>query len=1181
MYLKSLQIQGFKSFPDKIQLGFDQGLTAVVGPNGSGKSNIGDAVRWVLGEQSTKTLRGSKMEDVIFSGTASRKAMGFASVTLVIDNSEKTLIDFEEELSITRKLYRNGDSEYRINGKSVRLKDINELFMDTGLGRDGYSIIGQGRIAEIVGSKSNDRREIFEEAAGISKFRYRKLEAERKLHAAEENMLRLTDIVTELEDRIAPLKRQAEKAEIYLELASEERMLEISVWVAQIAELTEHIRNLSEQLLLTQANLEALERTIEQEEEKIQRGYRSMQIHSADAEDARTRATQLQRNSAELQAKIAVLANDIQHERTKAEQLDSQLSTHSKRVQELDNTLHFLEGACQRATLIYEHAKEQVEQTRIAYEGIESESKTAEDKSKQSDQSLHSLYLRQNEIQYELRLSKEKRDSLKAEQSRLDSEESECKQMLHDASTALAEIQEQIHTCQAELTKHREQTEQACHIVQINEQAKRKADQELAQCAYTLRDKKQRRHILHDLEQQLEGFSGSTKAIMRSELDGVHGSIAQLLTVESAYGIAIETALGASVQNIVVEDESVAKACIHYLANRRAGRATFLPLTTIRGRSLHEQGLSEQQGYVALACELVHYEPRYRSIVEFLLGRIVIAETIDHAAGIAKQYGFHFKVVTLDGQVVNAGGSFTGGSVQRNGGMLTRRSELQALDAEIARLTSEEESFRHTCQSLSEKLARAREEYKLQSDTLEQLRIQSEQLTLQVQRYQIPHNQARQQCETIARRRDELANSITSLLSEYTAIKEQEEQIAKQIQNQRQGVTDSTREEHRISEQLEQSSRSYQDSQLQLAQAQQDLELAKRDLAQHHQQREILGSEYETLLIQIAQAREHITGSEHTTQKMQVRLEEIRVDEERAREQARKYAQLHDEESVAIRELQSGMNAYHADRERLNARGITLEEKRHSLQAQGDRIVAQLHDIYGLTRSEAQTQAIPLEPHFQGRLQTIKQKIRALGNVNVEAVEEYKEVSERYRFLSEQMADVRKSKTELETLIEELTEEMRAIFTDSFAKINQNFQEIFVDLFEGGQAQLLLTDPDDVLHSGIEIKVSPPGKVIKNLISLSGGEQSFVAIAIYFAILKLRPAPFCILDEIDAALDEANVRKYARYLRHFTEHTQFVLVTHRRMAMEEANVLYGVTMQADGVSRLLKLEQPTDVEEVN
>ncbi len=1185
MYLKSLELQGFKSFPDKIKLNFDKGLTAVVGPNGSGKSNIGDSVRWVLGEQSTKTLRGNKMEDVIFSGTVARRPMGFAAVTLVIDNSEGRLEGYGDEVSVTRKLYRSGDSEYRINGKSVRLKDINELFMDTGLGRDGYSIIGQGRIAEIVGAKSNDRREIFEEAAGISKFRYRKTEAERKLEAAEENMQRLGDIVSELEGRVEPLRLQAKKAEQFLVLAQEEKSLEISVWVDQLSGLQEKLKILEEKLLASRTEYENAQRDIADEEEKIQSCYRMMQQCSVEAEEARTSVVQLRELAAQTKSEIAVLRNDIVHHE-EAARIARERRTQEKAEQEKQLLqLAQAEESAVQAQGLCDETKRLLEEARTAFEEMEHAYREEDEKSRQADEALHQLYLERSELQYEIRTAEQKQEQCRADLAALEESSAENAGKLSEAEQNYANALAAMQQSQQDVTSQEAAIAQFRQKFQTLQQQRKDAEEQFRQCGFQLRDKKQRHRILTDLENTMEGFSGSVKAIMRSvrqgTLGGVHGTVAQLIQVDSQYGIAIETALGAAVQHLIVENEEAAKAGIRFLRDNRAGRATFLPLTSIRGKHLTEQGLSRQPGFVAVASDLVECDPAYRNIAESLLGRIVIAQDIDCGTEIARYYSYRFRIVTMDGQVINAGGSFTGGSVQKTGGMLTRKTELNELQETIqslAKQCQEAEERARVCAGVA-----VQAEQQLQQETEHYTALQQQFLQMQAeaQRLAFPVSQYRQQAKDLEQRRAILRQKEEEAAGQLSNTNAAYEQKLSAIAEAETGLSGTKDRRIALQEQREQLSEEYGSLKIRLAQAEKDQESAQRNLETARE----AAAQGEARTVQFREEMENyrnaVSDKTQEAAEKEKMLQQTEASIVETEQKAKTATQAHDEQNMRIRQMQKGLNEFHAAKEKLSAEVTRLTERESQVRTDSDQIVGKLLEVYELTRSEAQQMAQPIQDPVAARkrLSELKQKIRALGSVNVDAIEEYREVSERYQFLSGQMADVRRSKNELEKLIADLTEEMCRIFSESFAVINENFKEIFKDLFGGGKAELTLTEPDNVLTSGIEINVAPPGKVIKNLISLSGGEQSFVAIAIYFAILRLRPAPFCILDEIDAALDEANVRKYARYLKQFTDHTQFVLVTHRRGAMEEANVLYGVTMQEDGISRLLKLEQPEDLPE--
>lgn len=1179
MYLKSLEIQGFKSFPDKISLTFDKGLTAVVGPNGSGKSNIGDSVRWVLGEQSTKTLRGNKMEDVIFSGTVARRPMGFAAVTLNIDNSDGKLADFEDEVSVTRKIYRSGESEYSVNGKSCRLKDINELFMDTGLGRDGYSIIGQGRIAEIIGAKSSERRDIFEEAAGISKFRYKKLEAERKLKSAQENILRLNDIITELKQRVEPLKIQAEKAQKFIALSEERKKLEISVWVAQLDEFRQKLENLDEKVLINRSEYENIENDIAGEEEKLRKSYRSMQECTMKSDEIRRKMISEEQESSRKKSDIAVYENDISH-------CHEAIKKAEKSIRQAEQTRHEYRNAIKELENRIADLEEKKNKLKLRINEAEFKSGRAEEKNlhlgretERLNSEINGLNIRQNELKF----TAESTEKAVADEKR------QLEELLsgsNDIERNIAEYNKRIAENHTLLENNHIRTEELKNKISGLEMLynSRKSGfdsvkEEFEKIFYELRNNQQRRKILSDLENSMEGFAGSVKQVLKASkqgrISGVFGTVAQNISVERQYAAAVETALGGSMQNIIVENEDIAKRCIRFLKEQKGGRATFLPLTSVKGYELKEQGLENCTGFIALASRIVSYDEKFSGIISSLMGRIVIADDIDSATQIAKKYNYKFRIVTLDGQIINTGGSFTGGSVQKSGGIITRKNEIETLDSEIEKLTEQRDVLESRMEKLraeSEKLRYDREAAKSEFRELEskEVRLNAEILSLDSLVLQLD-SQTRNSGRQISELKEKIRNDEKS----GAEAKKEAEVIEIQIRDAEENLLNikNIRENLR----LERAEISEMISSLKVhdVEISKDIQVQQSEISRINSELSVLDNGDKYFEDEIVHQNNIIAEKRKEIQRFESELQNTKSNSETYISEIQRYKNLHTEQNRLVNEIQKGIRQYNEAKEKLSAEITRLEERYENVRHDYDSVVRQLLDVYELTYSEAVKLAGKIDDILsaQSELAAVKNKIRALGSVNVGAVDEYHEVSERYEFLSSQLADVKKSKDELEKIIENLTGEMCRIFSESFQIINSNFKEIFVELFGGGKAELILTEPENVLESGIEISVAPPGKVIKNLISLSGGEQSFIAIAIYFAILKLRPAPFCILDEIDAALDEVNVRKYAQYLKKFTGTTQFVLVTHRRSAMEEANVLYGVTMQEDGISKLLKMEQ--------
>lgn len=1184
MYLKSLEMHGFKSFPDKIVLDFNKGLTGVVGPNGSGKSNIGDAVRWVLGEQSSKSLRGGKMEDVIFAGTQLRKSVGFASVTLNIDNSDRSL-DMENNLvSVTRKLYRNGDSEYIINGNQVRLKDIVELFMDTGLGKDGYSIIGQGRIADIVSGKSTERREIFEEAAGISKFRYKKAEAERKLAASEDNILRLTDILGELEGRVGPLKTQSEKAKKYLVLRDERKALEVSLWVAKLDEIKTTLSGLEEKVLSCTAEYEALTRELDEIDETIDTSNLGRAKCNDRIDELRELIHNTELESSEANSKIAVLENDIEHINEAIKGIEEQILKTQSSDSEFKEQINQKEAELTTLAELKSSAQRDIEATESELSGLTVKSDEFDKSISDKGSEINSLYIKKSELTFTVESSLSNIDDNK----RLIEEG---KAYIENAEKLIAENNEEKREIQKAISEAEEKISEfnnrIAGITKLNE-SKTKALNE-ARESYTkkeirLRELRGKVNLLNDLENSMEGFANSVKQIMKAkkhgQIKGVFGSVAQLITVEGRYSTAIETALGGAMQYIIVDNEDTAKRSIRHLKETRSGRATFLPITSVKPREFKESGFESCEGFVAIASELVSADDRFSGIIKSLLGRIVIAEDIDLATLIAKKYGYRFKICTLDGQVINAGGSFTGGSVSRSTGILTRKNEIEEIKVEIAELESETVEFSQTFESLKQEVNKLRldlegERELLSEHTTDKVRFegelnrlkdlgagyedklndaenQIEVLTSKILSAQENYENAHKELEDINIKIAEKEKNLDETQSKIQSFKEGRQALSEKLSEQKIKVIELERDEQAVMlsiEQLKEAARNASDAKTRL-----DLRILEN--------RALIEEKHKA----IDSIRNGITSSKGIIEKYN---EDIRKEQTAYRDYEAKIAKQRAYQKIKIDERENISRELERD-----------SEKKNTFQAEFDKIISELYEVYELTRSEAIAEAKPIENNTEANreLNSIKNKMKALGSVNLEAIDEYAEVSKRYEFMKAQLGDVVKSKNELEKLIDELTENMKVIFSESFNKINNNFKKIFVELFGGGAAELVLSDPENILESGIEIKVAPPGKVIKNLMSLSGGEQAFVAIAIYFSILKIKPSPFCILDEIEAALDDVNVTKYAQYLRNFTDKTQFILITHRRGTMEECDILYGVTMQEKGVSKLLKMEVGQQIE---
>lgn len=1177
MYLRGLELQGFKSFPDKTALTFGKGITAVVGPNGSGKSNISDAMRWVMGEQSSKALRGEKMAGVIFHGCATRKESPFAQVTLTIDNEDGALGIDSEIVAVSRKLYKNGDSEYLINGSPVRLKDVNELFMDTGLGKDGYSIVGQGRIADIVNGKGSDRREIFEEAAGVAKFRYKKQEAERRLVDAEDNIERLTDILAELESRIGPLERQCEKAKRFKELDDEKTALEVSVWVSRLEEYRRKLAENKERIGLLKSQYEALSAELEEAEKQIEQGFRSSAECAAKAEDISARIHEAELAGRGGEAEIAVCENDIAHIEENITRLEEQMEASRSDKYFLGSELE------QRRQELEELGKKQEESAR-AVTDKEKEFDRLLDEADRSDKAvgevnsaISAAYLEKSRLSF---TAESLKNTIQEAADRLAELAEDSGETLKNKELADKEL-EKLQKRQADKQEKRSEKENVLGgMVKLLEKRREKLDAALtaySQAESRLTETVSRLNILKDLERSMEGFGYSVKHIMngvkQGRISGVCGTVAQLIEVKSEYSVAVETALGGALQNIVVENEDSAKRGIRLLKESKAGRATFLPITSVKGARLENDRLESEEGFVALGCDIVGYDKRYEGIVRSLLGRICIAEDIDAASRIAKTYGYKFRIVTLDGQVVNAGGSYTGGSVSKSTGILTRKNEINDLEAQRERLEADRTQAAEEKERLTNEANKMAADIEGVKEELSQLDSDCLRLELEIKRVAelaAGCERALAECgeeerrlrERIARADEELDKTLKDTAETDKRIFEKEAEL-----------TDSVEEQERLKARRSEISEELSRLRVQGAEIGKDMESCRESIAQLEQTISDRSSDGGRLTLDIENEKEKIRSKRADIGYIRQRIKDSETLAEKLRGELEEERRRQQQFSDDAEKLRASQKNKLDEKETLASQLSRGEERQSSITADFDKLVNKLWDEYELTRTTAAEQAQPIEDMAEAekRLTELKNKIKGLGSVNLGAIEEYAEVRERYDFLSAQLKDVTVSKEELCRLIDELTDKMRSVFMQSFDTINNNFGSIFKELFGGGRGELILTDPDNVLECGIEISVQPPGKVITSLMSLSGGEQALAAIAIYFAIFRYSPAPFCLLDEIEAALDDVNVTRYARYLHRLTDKTQFITITHRRGTMEEADVLYGVTMQEKGISKLLKM----------
>ena len=1175
MRLKELEIQGFKSFPDRTKITIGPGITGVVGPNGSGKSNISDSIRWVLGETSSKQLRGAgKMEDVIFGGTQTRSAMGYASVSLTIDNADHGLDMDADEVTIGRRYYRSGESEYSINGQSVRLKDVYELLLDTGIGRDGYAVVGQGRIAEIVGAKSSERREIFEEASGISKYRYRKNEAERRLTAAEGNLERLRDILGELEKRVGPLKRDSDKAQQFLELSASRKSLEVTLWVDAIRRSNDALRDQQRKYEAAQADHARLSRQLDEFDAKSEALRTEAQQLMLAVEEANGRIRAITEADAQVSSQIAVLNNESGHARQRIEEAATELKRAGQSRQSIE-----AEADSHRAAI------GDLQQSLAALE-----------------EELSSLRKELDDLERKALAGGQRQDIVNAAMARLQETATAARVRLVAADTAaaaaaerLAENARQTDGRRAANTALANQKEDAAHKAEEAEEAVTRADNIKAGLKLKLESRQrqndeaekalqsiekerssvsQRIHILEELERSMDGYQQSVRAVMRAaagrRLRGIIGPVAGILTVRKGYEVAIETALGFALQNIVVEDQQAARAAIGFLKDERAGRATFLPLDTVQGSRF----TGRLTGTAEVAADFVETDEKYQHIVDNLLGRIIVVEDLTEASAVAKNLGYRNRIVTLDGQVINAGGSFTGGSTARSVGVFSRKQELEELRAKLKKLENrradaEKEAAARKAEvdRLAAQLTGAESESMNAASDRLRAGMELDRLTAALTQGEEALKALLAEAQTLTAQQQENAAAKAQAQAEQTAAEQEYGQYAAELATLGESTSGLAAERERLNAAMA-------DKQMARVTAEKDVSLheaALQTLESRTDETEARGRE---LLAVIDAAQKSIEANELKIADIQRTQSENKEKIAACEEVIRTAGAQRMEKEAAVARLAQENRQLTDERERMSGEMARLAERKAAAENELNTTAAKLWEEYQLTENEAKALCVPFDSLTELRRQVaeVRGKIRALGNVNVGAIDEYKEVKERYDFLKAQVTDVEKAKAELTRMIAELCSEMEELFTASFKKINAHFGQIFRELFGGGHAKLYLSDEGNVLESGIEIEVSPPGKVIKNLSALSGGEQALVAISIYFAILNVNPAPFCILDEIEAALDDVNVVRYAQYLRRMTENTQFIVITHRRGTMEAADVLYGVTMQEDGVSKILRLD---------
>lgn len=1189
MHLKKIFIQGFKSFADKTEIEFKEGVTAIVGPNGSGKSNVADAIRWVLGEQSVKSLRGSKMEDIIFSGTDKRKALGYAEVTITFDNTDATIpIDFQE-VAITRRMFRSGESEYYINKSSCRLRDVRELFMDTGIGKDGYSIIGQGRIDEILSTKPEDRRHIFEEAAGIVKYKSKKIEAERKLEKTDGNLVRIEDIIGELEGQYENLKEQSDKAKVFLDLSKRVREIEVNLMIRKIEELKADIKNCIGEKEKLQAEIDKLEIEREEIEEKSNSLRETVEAKDLDIED-------LQRQREDIINEINTKTNQLTLLEEKKKYYIKDVDRLSNEVEELNLKLNRLQEDKDLLSSTSTVSKEELDKLKEDYR-LKSES--LEELSQALRKREREINLEKDKVIGLYNTIADKKSKLNSITSFKESIRKRIDQIEKEVVLLAAKREEEEKALKAMEGKEEVKKEE---IVQVNkalvslklEEDKYREEldrlyKEINQNKIDLQGKITNYNLLKNMEEDYEGYYKSVKNLMlayredRVLKDRLIGIVADLIKVDTRFEKAIEVALGGSLQNVVTKDENDAKFIINYLRDRKLGRVTFLPLSTIKTNPINISP-KDRRDYkiIGLASELVQYDSPYKNIIEFLLGRTIVVENIDHATLVARRFNYSYRVVTLEGDIVNTGGSMTGGSMPKVNNLLNRKYRIDLIKNEINDLSKTQSKLEERKSFLKAKIdeysARIREkESELQSINIEIIRIENE---INKQALELQRNE-----DAVLKYQEE----IEKLNMELKSIDEDEGKLAEEIKGltaEREGLEKEIMESMEV---FEERKKALEEAKKEVTDAQIRINMMENKMANNEEK--ILSTEMELKAIRDSieekkkEREENLENIDKVSGEILLIKEEIESFKSKREEKDRSLALLKEEKDSLMKDfylIQNKLKEVLDDINRLeNLRNkYSIKETKYNTQL--DNIYVKLEEEYELSYERALEYRVDLEDlkEAENLVRNLKEEMKALGTVYLDAIGDFEEVSERLDFLRKQHEDLLRAKDDLNQVILDMEEKMKTQFIKNFKIINEEFSDIFAKLFDGGKASVELEDEENILTCGIEIKAQPPGKKLQNLNLLSGGERSLTAVALLFAVLRVKPTPFCILDEIDAALDESNIGKYTSYLMSLVEDTQFIIITHRKKTMEIADALYGVTMEEEGISKIVSVKLTDSLKDI-
>ena len=1198
MYLKSLELHGFKSFPDKTKMTFEGGATVIVGPNGSGKSNISDAMRWVLGEVSAKSIRGSKMEDIIFGGADSRRPMGFAEVSVTFDNSGMLgRLDCPyDEVTVTRRYYRSGESEYYINRKVVRLRDVYELFMNTGVGRDGYSIISQGKIAEIISKKSDERRSIFEDASGIAKYRHKKSETERRLASTEDNMTRINDVFNEVAMQVGPLEKEAEKAKKAIELLEAKKKVDVQLWLYDTEKLRDDINKCEDNFKRAEFDLHSAEESVKALETQNNRLFEISQTNKAESENLLERIREQTEINHALDSEYRVAETNILHTQ---EMITGAVAAKESTERSIENEQISQSSMTQKISLM----ERSVEEKSVEYESENAKQKEAGAEAEKLgfdiDRALGDIRVIEAELaDVGARISfiEDSRNTDTDKNTAMLEEIEAYKVSSADMRSQLERIKRTVDEYDGVMKEASGEAEKLTSLLADYYSRRHDENEEISNLRLRRESLEQRIETFKTMEEQFEGYSGSVRFVMQkyaekgiTDKNGVpcgkiYGPLSKLISVDDKYITAIETALGPNLQHIVVEDESVAKAAMFALKKAEAGRTTFFPISSMSGQTVTQEmrEASGFAGYIAIADELVVADGKFSNILSGLLGRTLVFDTIDNANAMSRKLGFKVKAVTLDGQQINVGGSFTGGSSRKNGNILGRAGEIKRLEADVAELDKKIGKIKTTLEELAEVIEECENDKDSALQKVELIKVmrdsennRSEQLGAKLEANETLIGKLTADYDALSETRERYEEDIKNLLAKKLELETRCEEISaarSDMDVRRNGALD-RRAEHE---------ERMRDIYISISEIKKDIDTERRLISESELRVQNLMNVLEAQKKNISDLEERVAALKRECEENREKYKEGSEKLEELNKERAKVEAGSSEFEKKLSEVNAKMREKLAQKELVFREYTRFENKLQNLREEQDKLASKLWDEHELTRADAMGLGFPLldadtRADAAAKQTECRNKLRYLGNVDLDAVNKYKEVKARYDYMEGQIKDLTAARDDLLDIINKLEGEMKTAFIDSFKQINENFNRVFGELFGGGTAEISLSDPDNVLESGIEIKAAPPGKIIKNLVQLSGGEQAFIGIALFFAILQVNPTPFCILDEIEAALDEVNVARFAEYIKRYSSGTQFIMITHRRGTMEAANRLYGVTMPERGISKVLEL----DVEEIS